>query len=434
MRNGLRTGKLARDVCIIGASYTTLGDVRSTEGIKNFTERELCAEASMEAMEQAGIRATDVDAFYLGMSSPNYYSKIKSAGPQLAPWAGLFGRPSLFHDEGCGTALFGVQMAAYAVASGAADVVVATAVGITQSSPIMAYPPHIRGQLPEKEMWEAINTGMDCAYEKPGASSSTGIEGQIVKYCKDFDVSFDDLARAQAIYAVNARHNALNNPKATLFDKSYEEEAEEMGYDDVIEFLTDDILNPVAGTLLRMRFIGLHADGASSVIVCSKDIAKQFNAEPIDIAGIATAGCQNKDFLDWPGKAVETIFADVYAQAGIRDPAKEIDYMAVHDVPLTTVIQGAEAAGLAPRGEGWKYMTDGRFNTEGDFPINTEGGRTQIGHPFGASFGIEITEAVNQIRGTAGKRQVTDHEVNTSLIYGGGSGINLGTLLLKKGY
>ncbi len=428
----MKNQKMLREVCIIGAAYTTLGDVRSTEGIKGLSERELCAAASMEAMEDAGIRATDVDAFYLGMSSPNYYSKIKSAGPQLAPWAGMFGKPSLFHDEGCGTALFGVQMAAHAVAAGAAECVMSTAVGITQSSPIMAYPPHIRGQLDEKTMWEAINTGMDCAYEKPGASTSTGPEGQVLRYAKEFGVSFDDLDLAQAQYAIDARKNALLNPKATLFDKTYEQEAEEMGFDDVYEFLTDEFLNPRAGTFLRMRFIGLHADGASSVIVCSKEFAEQLGVTPIEISGIATGGMQNKDFIDFPGIQIQGLFDDVYAQAGIKDPAKEIDYMAIHDVPITTILNGVEAAGYCPMGEGWKYMREGRMSRDGDRPVNTEGGRTQVGHPFGASFGIEITEAVKQMRGEADARQITDHEVRKSLIYGGGSGINCGAMLLSK--
>ena len=72
-----------RSVSIIGVGYTKLGDVCSTLEILDFTEKELYAAASIEAMEDAGIDACDIDAFYVGMSGPGDKSKIKSGALQI---------------------------------------------------------------------------------------------------------------------------------------------------------------------------------------------------------------------------------------------------------------------------------------------------------------------------------------------------------------
>ena len=57
----------------------------------------------------------------------------------------------------------------------------------------------------------------------------------------------------------------------------------------------------------------------------------------------------------------------------------------------------------SPKGEGWKYVLDGRIAYDGDKPMNTNGGRTSYGHAFGASGMADVFEAVTQMRGEAGE-------------------------------
>jgi acetyl-CoA C-acetyltransferase len=81
----------------------------------------------------------------------------------------------------------------------------------------------------------------------------------------------------------------------------------------------------------------------------------------------------------------------------------------------------AEASGYLPKGESWKYFIEGRTAYDGDKPINTTGGRSSFGQAHGASGLAEVAEAVRQMRGLCGERQIK-HPVKTAMIYGIGGG------------
>ena len=135
----MANGKLARSVSIIGAGYTPLGNVSESPEMKDLTERELFAWASMEAMENGHVRAKDIDAYYVGVSGPNYDSRFKSAAPFFGDWIGMHDKPTLFHDEACGSSAFGLEQAVLAVASGKYDCVISGAVNINTSVPKGCY-------------------------------------------------------------------------------------------------------------------------------------------------------------------------------------------------------------------------------------------------------------------------------------------------------
>ena len=145
-------GKGLRGVSIIGVGATPIGDIRQTPEIKDFTERELFAMASMNAMEDAGVTAKDLDAFFLGISGANYDAKIKSAAPQFGGWIGMRGKPSVFHDEGCASACFGLEMAVNAVASGRYDCVLSAAVNINTCVPKGNHLPFLRGEMSNDDL------------------------------------------------------------------------------------------------------------------------------------------------------------------------------------------------------------------------------------------------------------------------------------------
>ncbi|MET0885282.1 MAG: hypothetical protein ABWX92_02435 [Mycetocola sp.] len=68
----------------------------------------------------------------------------------------------------------------------------------------------------------------------------------------------------------------------------------------------------------------------------------------------------------------------------------------------------SEALGLIPRGEGARWAAEGRTTLGGDLPLSTSGGFTSRGHPAYVTPLYSFVEAVDQLRGTAGARQVTD--------------------------
>ena len=426
----IKKGHLGRSVSILSAAYTPLGNVQESPEILNFSERELIAMASIEAMQEAGISAKELDAYYVGMSGPNYDAKMKSAGPFFADWIGMRNKPTIFHDEGCASSASGLHMAVMAVASGQYDCVISTAVNISLSVPGYAYPPHIRGTQDPDVMWGSIWTGTDAAYQKPGLGGVAPVEAILVRYAVENNLTYADLEQCFVNYLISKRREALLNPKALMAKETYEDEAKRFGFDDVKDFLYSNKFNPPMGSLLRARFLGNVVDGASAVIVCPTEKAKQYVKKPIEVAGITTATTLEKTFCELPIVVDKIMFKEAYAMAGITNPSKEIDYMSVHDCPATMILPVSEAAGYFDKGESFKYMTDGRLNFDSDKPLNTTGGRTQSGHPRSPAFVIEVSEAVSQMRGENGARQMKNPP-KTSVLWAGGSGFVNGVLVLK---
>jgi acetyl-CoA C-acetyltransferase len=112
--------------------------------------------------------------------------------------------------------------------------------------------------------------------------------------------------------------------------------------------------------------------------------------------------------------------ADVYAQAGITDPRRDIDVAEVY-VPFSWYEpMWLENLGFAPEGKGWTLVEDGATQMDGDIPWNPSGG-VLSSNPIGASGMIRFAEAALQVRGRAGEHQVEGARVALGHAYGGGS-------------
>ena len=427
----MANGKLARSVSIIGAGYTPLGNVSESPEMKDLTERELFAWASMEAMENGHVRAKDIDAYYVGVSGPNYDSRFKSAAPFFGDWIGMHDKPTLFHDEACGSSAFGLEQAVLAVASGKYDCVISGAVNINTSVPKGCYPPFVREQLDNETLWNEVYSAIDAAYEKPTYGSVGPVEALLEAYAIKYGVTRDEIDDCFVNYIIGKRAEALKNPKAINVKRTYEEEARRFKFTDIKKYLLDNRFNPLMGSIVRARFLGTGVDAAASLIVCATDIAgKISDRQPIEVAGIATIGTNDTTFCQYPLRSDEILFREAYAMAGITDPYNEVEYMGIHDCPASMVIPVSEPAGYIKPGEAWKYMRDGEMNHDGKKPVNATGGRTQSGHPRSPAFAIEVTEAVSQMRGESGERQIPK-KPKCSVVWGGGAGYNIGACVLK---
>jgi acetyl-CoA C-acetyltransferase len=426
-------GRLSRSVSIIGVGYTPLGNVLETPEIKDFTERELFAMASIEAMENAGVKAKDIDAYVVGWSGPNYFSKTFCCAPHLSEWIGMRDKPTLLHDEGCATSNIGLHQAVMSVASGAFDCVLSGAATVILSKPAeMLYPPHLRRATDFfGEFMIEAESGNEQAYENPGGNSSAAIDAQVVSYCKRYGVGIEQIDAALHSYIQVQRKHALTNPKATFITESYEAEAERFGLSTVGEYLDSPIYNPRIATVGRMKSAGIWLDGGSAIIVCATELASRYtNQTPIEVAGIASAGVLEKIWPVLPLPANTKNYQTAYEMAGITDPAREIGYFSVHDCPATLIFASSEASGYLPEGEAWKVLFEGRTAFDKDKPISTSGGRTQAGHPVAAATGVEITEAVNQMRKANGPRQMPTPP-KVSVISAAGLGISDSVTVLK---
>ena len=424
------SGYIGRSVSIIGVGVTKLGDVRTTPEIKDFSEKELYALAAIKAMEDAGIHACDIDAYYVGMSGPGDKSKIKSGAPHFSEWVGLRGKPTLFYDAGCGTTGVGLQMAVNAIACGSCDVVLSGGVNINSTAAFPSVPPHIRRVLPNDEFQAYINTGIDSNYEKIGEGGAAPIEAQAIDYLRKYGYTYADADEAQAIYAIKSREGALSNENAANAAMSFEEEAKQFGFDSAVDYLLSPRYNPVLGSFFRARFIGTACDGAAAIIVCATELAEKYTKKAVEVAGIATASQLHKETRTVPDPMIHDMIQKAYDMAGITDPYNEIQYMGIHEVPAFYVAMCAENAGYLKPGEGLEAMRQGRCAYDGDRPVSTHGGVISNGHPLAPKFNIDVAEAVHQMRGECGARQMKNPP-KTALVYGGGSGWNMATAVLK---
>jgi len=111
--------------------------------------------------------------------------------------------------------------------------------------------------------------------------------------------------------------------------------------------------------------------------------------------------------------------ADAYRQAGIGDPAREIDVAQVHDCFTLTELLSYEDLGFCAKGEAKGHIAAGTFALGGELPVNTDGGLKSFGHPTAATGVRMIYENVLQLQGRAGPRQVADPQLALSHNIGG---------------
>jgi acetyl-CoA C-acetyltransferase len=112
--------------------------------------------------------------------------------------------------------------------------------------------------------------------------------------------------------------------------------------------------------------------------------------------------------------------AEVYRQAGIRNPRSEIDCAEIY-VPFSWFEpMWMENLGFAELNEGWKMTAEGATAFDGDLPVNMSGG-VLSSNPIGASGMLRFAEAAMQVRGQAGEHQVDGARTVLGHAYGGGS-------------
>jgi len=109
--------------------------------------------------------------------------------------------------------------------------------------------------------------------------------------------------------------------------------------------------------------------------------------------------------------------ARAFESSGVKPG--DIDYLHCHDCSHIMSIVMAEEIGYLNPGEGLKAALEGRTRFDGDRPMTTHGGRHAFGHAWAASAGSDVWEAVLQMRGKAGARQIPKPpEVSALMVQG----------------
>jgi acetyl-CoA acetyltransferase len=168
-------------------------------------------------------------------------------------------------------------------------------------------------------------------------------------------------------------------------------------------------------------------DGGAAVVVTSAERAKSLKKKPVYISGMG-----NRHIGRGTGyfKSLTTTGADVsskmaFEMAGMKP--SDIDVAEIYDCFTFTVLVTIEDYGFCKKGEGGPYMEGGRIELGGELPVNTHGGLLSQGHIDGMN---HITEAVKQLRGDCGERQVKDAEI--AVVSGNGGGLSTHTTIILR--
>lgn len=426
--NKTKLNKYNRSVSIIGVGCTPFRYTIEDPELNGITEGEMFGYAALSAMEDAGVSPQDVDFYFHGQASPLNGSNVLTPNVQIANWFGMKGKGSIHHSEACCTGYLALEQAVNAVASGKYNCVLSGCVEFGDSLAVGTHP-YKREKMEMETFLKTTAWLYDRNYARTLMAGMELIYDDAAEWYKRTrgitDQQMDD---AINMMCVNNRRNAAKNPLA-IERKEYAELAKEAGFDNVMDYMRSPY-NPKMGDFLRMSGLELKCDGAAAVIVCATELVEQYTHgkhKPIEVLGIGSSACEATN-PHFEVRATEEACRQVYEVTGVKP--EEVDLFFANDFIVTSHLIAAEIAGYLPYGEGWKYIVDGRTAYDGDKPINTNGGRTSFGHAHAASGLADVYEAVMQMRGECGERQVKKLP-KTTMLRGYGGAQNVASVLIR---
>ncbi|MDO9526650.1 MAG: thiolase family protein [Gemmobacter sp.] len=371
-------------VIIAGAGMTRFG---RTPGVGL---RAMATAAAHEALADAGISAAEIDRTYFGNAAGATVTRQDMVRGQVAFRHDLLSSaPVINIENACASGGSAVLLAVEAVASGAAEVVLA--VGVEQLSHVDRgrSAQALRGSMDIEEIGEE-----DPATSVPGQSALMACyaaEGQA--YMEEWGAERSDFARV----AVKNRRHAGLNPRAQFSSP----------------LTIDEVVNArMIAEPLTLTMCSPLSDGAAAMIVCSEDYARRHGLGGVRVLASHLApgrGAGSQPLGDAARKA--------YATAGLG-PA-DLDLLEVHDAAAPAELIQYEELGLCAAGGAIGLIRDGATELGSKRPVNVSGGLMSRGHPLGATGCAQIFELYEHLRGRAGARQVQGARIGMAANAGG---------------
>jgi acetyl-CoA acetyltransferase len=356
-------------VAVVGAAECDLG-------VTGRSVLELQVQAITRALADAGLTLADVD----GLATNNVG---RFSTNELADQLGL--RPAWVDSTFVGGSAFEayVGRAVQAIEAGQAQVVVISYASNQRSARSRSLGGVLEEHLPMAQFETPYGPLYPLSFYAMAAQA----------YLHRYGLGREHLAAV----AVSAREWALRNPAAFRHDAG--------------PLTVDDVLAaPVISTPLGAADCCLVTDGGGAIVLTSSERARDLRKAPVRVLGYGEATghaamATPDDVLD-TGAAASG--AAAFARAGIG-PA-DVDVAQIYDSFTITPLLSLEALGLAEPGQAGVLAAEGAFAPGGDRPLNTSGGGLSYCHP--GQYGVLLlVEAVRQLRGECGERQVEGAEV-----------------------
>ena len=377
-----------REVAIVGIGCTKFGEMWD----KSF--RDLFIEAGLMALEDAGMSGADVEALYGGNMSSGVFIEQEHVGALIADYSGLISNsvPSTRVEAACASGGLALRSGIIAVASEYHDIVISA--GIEKMTDVG----------PEKAM-DALAAAADREWEAAVGATFPGLYAMMARaHMNEFGTTREQLAQV----AVKNHYHGSMNPKAQFRNRIT---------------IAAVINSPLVADPLRLFDCSPITDGAAAVILVPAERAREFTDTPIYVKAAAQASdtISLHDRRSLTSIDATRIAAD-RAFKTARLQRSNIDVAEVHDCFTIAEIMAIEDLAFFEKGRGGPATLAGETAIGGKIPINTSGGLKACGHPVGATGIKQAVEIVEQLRGTAGKRQVEGAEVGLTHNVGGTGG------------
>jgi len=366
--SGLKRGSVA----VVGAAESDLGQVAP-----HTSPVDMMAQATLRALDDCGLKLSDIDGIFSATS------QVRLSPMALAEYLRM--KPRYFDGTIIGGSSFmsHVAHAQGAIQAGLCEVALIT-YGSTQRSVSRA-----AASPREYNYYET-------PYKPVLPASAYALAA--ARHMHEFGTTREQLAEV----AVAARKWALMNPVAW--------EKEPLTVEQVLK-------SRMVSYPLTVRDCCLVTDGGGAIILTSATRAKTLKKKPVYVLGVGEA-IGHFTISNMPNLTVTAAAESgpkAFGMAGLK-PA-DVDMLSLYDAFTITPILFLEDLGFCPKGEGGRFVSGGAIAPGGKLAVNTSGGGLSYCHP--GMYGLLVLiEAIRQVRGECGQRQVKDCEI--SLAHGNG--------------
>ena len=364
---------LRNKTAIVGVGESEIGKVPHMTGLG------LNAQAAKRALVDAGLQVSDIDGLLTAYSFTEPYFML---GTVLCEYLGLKPRYCSSLISGGASPAVMLGHAAAAIAAGLANTVLVCtgenrATGLSRDAAVSAL---------------AAAVGHPY-YENHYGPSIPGCYAMIARrYMHEYGITREQLAKV----AVTTRRHAGLHPNSHMKQP----------------ISINDVLNskPIASPL-NILDCCLISDAAGAFIVTSAERARDCKRKPAYVLGVGEK--HTHEFIVCAESltqfGAEDSGRDAYTMAGVGP--QDIDVAQLYDCFSIVPVIELEELGFCQRGEGGAFYAAGHADIGGKLPVNTHGGMLSHAHAGATGGLLGIIEAVAQLRGGLGARQVEGAEV-----------------------
>lgn len=354
---------IAGKTAIVGVGTTAQGELPGRSA------NDIAAEAIQLALDDAGLTKADVD----GLITCRNLRTRNGIDEQVGQMIGL--NPAFSATLDYGTGNFSLHLGVMAIVSGLASTVV-LCYGTNQRTEKVSFGRAVGG-----------------AQDMSTVAGFVHVAGPAAMAFRRHQHLYGTTEEQLGWVAVAQREWASKNPLSIFRDPLT---------------IEDYMASPYIVEPLRRPDLTMISDGGAALILTSAERAESLRNKPVYVVGIAEQTAlradQNPDNLmrPWLGDVAKRL----WSSSGYTP--QDIDLLYVQDATSVWVLQMLEWYGFCGLGEGGPFLAEGRTRPGGSLPVNTNGGQLSESYMWGW---LHLSEAVRQLRGQCGERQVDDAQV-----------------------